>query len=80
MTLIGIVFALVLIVLQFGLFLGFTTSSNDIDHSGVDAWVVSHGLRYFDPGKSFSEWKYFQVLWILGVAHVGKYVQALAVS
>ena len=34
-TLTGIVFALALITIQFGLFLGFTTTtSNNIDHSG----------------------------------------------
>jgi putative ABC transport system permease protein len=79
-TLTGIVFALVLIVVQFGLFLGFTTTtSNNVDHSGVDAWVVSHGVRYFDTGKPFSERKYFQVLGTPGVAHAEKYVQAFAV-
>ena len=79
-TLTGIVFALVLIVVQFGLFLGFTTTtSNNIDHSGVDAWVVSHGVRYFDTGKPFSERKYFQVLGTPGVAQAEKYVQAFAV-
>ena len=52
-TLTGIVFALVLIVVQFGLFIGFTTTtSKNIDHSGVDAWVVSHGVRFFDTGKT----------------------------
>jgi putative ABC transport system permease protein len=40
-TLTGIVFALILIVAPFGLFLGFTTTtSNNIDHSGVDAFIV----------------------------------------
>ena len=68
-TLTGIVFALMLIVVQFGLFLGFTTTtSKNIDHSGVDAWVVSHGVRFFDTGKPFSERKYFQVLGTPGVA------------
>jgi hypothetical protein len=37
MTLTGIVFALVLIIIQFGLFLGFTTTtSNNIDHSNAE--------------------------------------------
>ena len=36
-TLTGIVFSVVLIVVQLGLFLGFTTAtSNLIDHSGAD--------------------------------------------
>jgi putative ABC transport system permease protein len=79
-TLTGIVFALVLIIVQFGLFLGFTTTtSNNIDHSGVDVWVVSHGVTYFDTGKPFSERKYFQALGTPGVASAEKYVQAFAV-
>jgi len=79
-TLTGIVFALVLIVVQFGLFLGFTsTTSNNIDHSGVDAWVVSHGVQYFDTGKPFSERKYYQVLATPGVARAEKYLQMFAV-
>jgi putative ABC transport system permease protein len=44
-TLTGVVFALVLIAVQGGLFLGFTTTtSNIIDHSGADLWISSRGL------------------------------------
>jgi putative ABC transport system permease protein len=79
-TLTGIVFALVLIVVQFGLFLGFTTTtSNNIDHSGADLWVVAHGVTYFDTGKPFSERKYFQVLATPGVARADKYLQSFSV-
>jgi putative ABC transport system permease protein len=79
-TLTGIVFALVLIVVQFGLFLGFTTTtSNNIDHSGADLWVVAHGVTYFDTGRPVSERKYFQVLATPGVAQADKYVQGFAV-
>ncbi len=78
-TLTGIVFALVLICVEFGLFLGFTsTTSNNIDHSGVDLWVVAHGVRYFDAGRPFSERKYYQVLGTPGVAHAEKYLQGFA--
>jgi putative ABC transport system permease protein len=79
-TLTGIVFALVLIVVQFGLFLGFTTTtSNNIDHSGVDLWVVAHGVNYFDTGRPFSERKFYQVLATPGVGHAEKYIQSFAV-
>jgi putative ABC transport system permease protein len=79
-TLTGIVFALVLIVVQFGLFLGFTTTtSNNIDHSGADLWVVAHGVTYFDTGKPFSERKYYQVLATPGVAQADKYIQSFSV-
>lgn len=76
-TLTGIVFALVLIIIQFGLFLGFTTTtSNNIDHSGADLWVVFHGVGYFDTGRNFSERKFYQVLSTLGVTRAEKYMQA----
>jgi putative ABC transport system permease protein len=76
-TLTGIAFALVLIIIQFGLFLGFTTTtSNNIDHSGADLWIVFHGVGYFDTGRNFSERKYYQVLSTPGVAQAEKYMQA----
>jgi putative ABC transport system permease protein len=76
-TLTGIVFALVLITIQFGLFLGFTTTtSNNIDHSGADLWIVFHGVGYFDTGHPFSERKFYQVLATPGVARAEKYMQS----
>jgi putative ABC transport system permease protein len=78
-TLTGIVFALVLIIIQFGLFLGFaTTTSNNIDHSNADLWVVFHGVGYFDTGRNFSERKFYQVLSTSGVQQAEKYMQAFA--
>lgn len=78
-TLTGIVFALVLIIVQFGLFLGFTTTtSNNIDHSNADLWVVFHGVGYFDTGRMFSERKYYDVLATPGVLQAEKYIQNFA--
>ena len=78
-TLTGIVFALVLIIVHFGLFLGFTTTtSNNIDHSKADLWIVFHGVGYFDTGRTFSERKFYQVLATPGVAQAEKYMQAFA--
>jgi putative ABC transport system permease protein len=78
-TLTGIVFALVLIIVQFGLFLGFTTTtSNNIDHSNADLWVVFHGVGYFDTGRMFSEKKYYDVLGTPGVEQAEKYIQNFA--
>src|SRR3974390_3697668 len=75
----GIVFALVLIIVQFGLFLGFTaTTSNNIDHSGADLWVVFHGVGYFDTGKMFSERKLYELLGMPGVQQAEKYIQNFA--
>jgi putative ABC transport system permease protein len=78
-TLTGIVFALVLIIIQFGLFLGFTTTtSNNIDHSGADLWIVFHGVSYFDTGRMFSERKFYEVLSTPGVQQAEKYMQNFA--
>src|SRR6516225_6414672 len=78
-TLTGIVFAMVLIVIQFGLFLGFTTTtSNNIDHSNADLWIVFHGVSYFDTGRMFSERKFYEVLATPGVEHAEKYIQNFA--
>jgi putative ABC transport system permease protein len=75
-TLTGIVFALVLIIIQFGLFLGFTsTTSNNIDHSNADLWVVFHGVGYFDTSRAFSERKFYEVLATPGVQQAEKYIQ-----
>lgn len=78
-TLTGIVFALVLIIVQFGLFLGFTTTtSNNIDHSQADLWIVFHSVSYFDTGRMFSERKYYDVLATPGVQQAEKYIQNFA--
>jgi putative ABC transport system permease protein len=78
-TLTGIVFALVLIIIQFGLFLGFTTTtSNNIDHSNADLWIVFHGVGYFDTSRMFSERKYYEVLATPGVEQAEKYIQNFA--
>ena len=78
-TLTGIVFALVLIIIQFGLFLGFTTTtSNNIDHSKADLWIVFHGVGYFDTARMFSERKYYEVLATPGVQQAEKYIQNFA--
>src|SRR6516164_4226294 len=78
-TLTGIVFALVLIIIQFGLFLGFTTTtSNNIDHSNADLWIVFHSVGYFDTGRMFSERKFYEVLSVPGVERAEKYIQNFA--
>jgi putative ABC transport system permease protein len=59
-TLTGIVFAVVLIVVELGLFVGFTsTTSGLIDHSNVDLWVTSKHVPYIELGAPFSERKLY---------------------
>jgi putative ABC transport system permease protein len=48
-TLIGIVFSVVLVMVQLGLYLGFGRMvTTMIDHASADLWVVSHGARSFE--------------------------------
>jgi putative ABC transport system permease protein len=78
-TLTGIVFAVVLIVVEMGLFLGFTvTTSSIIDKSNVDFWIVSKHTPYIEQGAAFSERKLYQVLATPGVASADKYIVRFA--
>src|SRR2546421_12124777 len=52
LTLVGIVFAVVLITVQIGLFLGFAeTTSGIIDHSQADLWIAAQGVKNFDAAS-----------------------------
>src|SRR5260370_42124085 len=72
-TLTGIAFAIVLLLIQLGLFIGFTvTTSGIIDHSNADLWICAKGVQYFEMGFPLPERKLFQVLSVPGVAAAGK--------
>ena len=74
-TLTGIIFAVVLVAVQTGLFLGFTTTtSNVIDNSRADLWVVSKGAQYIEVGMPYSEKKLYHTLAVPGVAEAEKYI------
>jgi putative ABC transport system permease protein len=74
-TLTGIIFAVVLVAVQTGLFLGFTTTtSNVIDNSRADLWVVSKGAQYIEVGTPYSEKKLYHTLAAPGVAEAEKYI------
>jgi putative ABC transport system permease protein len=74
-TLTGIVFSVVLIVVQLGLFFGFTTAtSNLIDHSNADLWITSKNVPYVEQGVAFSERKLNQVRAVPGVADAQKII------
>jgi putative ABC transport system permease protein len=78
-TLTGIVFAVVLIVVQMGLFLGFTTTTSSlIDRSGADLWITSARVPYIEQGVPFSERKLSPVLSTPGVAVAAKYITRFA--
>ena len=74
-TLTGIVFAVVLIVVELGLFLGFaTTTTGLVDHSGAELWVTSKNVRYVEMGVPFSERKLYQVKTVAGVEKAEKFI------
>jgi putative ABC transport system permease protein len=74
-TLTGIVFAIVLIVVQLGLFIGFTTTTSSlIDRSGADLWIAARGLQNVDTPAVFSERKLYHVLGTPGVAHADRFI------
>lgn len=74
-TVTGVVFAVVLIAVQFGLFLGFTTATSGlIDHSGADLWITSARVPYIEMGLPYSERKLSTVLATPGVAEANKYI------
>src|SRR5215471_7751890 len=72
-TLTGVVFAVVLIVVELGLFLGFTTTTSGlIDRSDADLWITGARVPYIEMGVPFSERKFSTVLATPGVAHATK--------
>src|ERR1051326_6135558 len=69
----GIDFAVVLIVVELGLFVGFTvTTSGLVDHSNADLWVTSKHVPYVELGVPFSERKLYQVRAVSGIAEAQK--------
>lgn len=74
-TLTGIVFALVLIIVQFGLFLGFLdTIGAVIDQSKADLWVMGPGIPHVNGGVDIPERRRYQVLAVPGVALAEKWI------
>src|SRR5579863_3963195 len=74
-TLAGISFSVVLMVVQWGLFRGFSTSTTGlIDNSGADIWVTAKNTAYLEQAVPFNERKYYQVLATPGVGRAMKYI------
>jgi putative ABC transport system permease protein len=74
-TLTGITFAVVLMVVELGLFIGFsTTTTGLIDHANADLWVASEHIPYIEQGGIFSERKLYQARATPGVAAAEKYI------
>ena len=74
-TLTGVVFAVVLIVVEFGLYFGFRArTSLLIDNSKADLWVTSPHVPYFEVGAPFDGSKLYQEKATPGVAGTAKYI------
>ena len=74
-TLTGVVFAVVLIVVQLGLYEGFSrTTTSLIDKSRADLWVVSKNVPYIEQGIAFSERKLYTVRATPGVQEAQNYI------
>ncbi len=73
-TLTGVVFALVLMVIQFGLFLGFLeTSGNVVEHSGIDLWITAPGIPHVNGGSPIPERRRYKAMAVEGVETVKPY-------
>lgn len=70
-TLIGIVFSVVLVMVQMGLYLGFGRMvTTMIDHAPADLWVVSRGTKSFEDLSLLDTQARNRVLAVAGVASV----------
>jgi putative ABC transport system permease protein len=78
-TLTGIVFALVLIIVQFGLFLGFLdTTANVVVRSGVDLWLTAPGVPHVNGAAAFPEKRRYKALAVDGVERVERFALQFA--
>jgi len=67
-TVIGIVFAIVLVTVQMGLFLSFDRMvTTMIDHSPADLWIVPLGTKCFEDPSLVDERERFRALSITGI-------------
>jgi putative ABC transport system permease protein len=74
-TITGIVFSVVLVAIQAGLFIGFTnTTANIIDHSNADLWITAKGVPFIEVAPAFSENKLYRARALPEVAEAQKYI------
>src|SRR6476620_924791 len=67
-TVIGIVFSIVLVTVQMGLYLGFGRMvTTMIDHASTDLWIMPKGTKSFEDPSLLDERKRFRALSIGGV-------------
>jgi putative ABC transport system permease protein len=70
-TVIGIVFSIVLVTVQLGLYLGFGRMvTTMIDHASGELWIIPAGTKSFEDPSQVDERTRFQALSVDGVADV----------
>ncbi len=68
-TTIGIVFSIVLVTVQAGVYISFRhTATTMIDHASADLWVVSFGTKTFEDTSLLDDRKRLNALSVTGVA------------
>ncbi|MDR3464497.1 MAG: ABC transporter permease [Xanthobacteraceae bacterium] len=68
-TVVGIVFSIVLVTVQMGLYLGFgRTVTTMIDHASADLWIVPRGTKCFEDPSLLDARERYRALSIEGVA------------
>jgi putative ABC transport system permease protein len=68
-TITGIVFSMVLVTVQMGLFVSFRTMvTTMIDHAGADLWIMPLGTKCFEDPALLDERERFRALSVEGVA------------
>src|SRR5438477_4760428 len=68
-TVIGIVFSIVLVTIQMGLYLGFGQMvTTMIDHASADLWIMPIGTKCFEDPSLLDEHARFQALSVNGVS------------
>ena len=78
-TLTGVVFAVVLIAVQGGLFVGFTRATSCvIENTEAEIWVASRGVRNFDVTHPLPAHKFHQLLGVPGVARAERVIVRFA--
>ncbi|WP_425376145.1 ABC transporter permease [Rhodoplanes roseus] len=78
-TVIGIVFSVILVTVQIGLYLGFERMvTTMVDHADADLWIVPKGTRNFEDPSLLDDRQRFRALSIAGVADVAPLVLGFA--
>jgi len=74
-TVVGIVFSILLVTVQLGLYLGFgRIVTTMIDHASADLWIMPPGTKCFEDPSTLDERTRFQALSINGVAQAAPVV------